>query len=84
LGLDVIFPAAMAGLCLGLITGRAEVVGAIVGALGGVGVGLVLSPAAGVVAAGILGPSAGMLLKENDQTKPEVSDPSEARGASRR
>ena len=31
-GLDVVFPAAMAGLCVGLITGRRELVAAAVGA----------------------------------------------------
>ncbi len=36
LGLDVVFPAAMAGLCVGLITGRRELVAAAVGAAVGV------------------------------------------------
>jgi 4-azaleucine resistance transporter AzlC len=83
LGLDVIFPAAMAGLSLGLITGRAEFIGAVVGALSGVGVGIVFSPAAGVVAAGIFGPTVGMLFREDDQATPVLSDPNGARGASR-
>ena len=40
LGLDVVFPAAMAGLCVGLITGRRELVAAAVGATVGVLVSL--------------------------------------------
>ena len=60
-GLDVIFPAAMAGLAVGLITGRRELVAAIVGATVGVGVGLAWDPAAGIPAGGLLGPVAGLV-----------------------
>lgn len=59
-GLDVIFPAAMGGLAVGLITGRRGLVAAVVGAVIGVGVGLAWDPAAGVVAGGLLGPLAGL------------------------
>ena len=52
-GLDVIFPAAMAGLAVGLVTGRRELVAAIVGAVVAVGGrrsrGI---PAAGIIAGG--------------------------------
>ena len=44
LGIDVIFPAAMVGLAVGLITGRRELVAAIVGAGVAVGVALVVEP----------------------------------------
>lgn len=59
-GIDVIFPAAMIGLAIGLITGRRELVAAIVG--GGVGVmaSLLTSPAIGIVAGGLVGPLAGL------------------------
>lgn len=60
LGLDVIFPAAMAGLAVGLIAGRRELVTAITGAVVGVGVSLAWDPAAGVIAGGLLGPLVGM------------------------
>lgn len=60
-GLDVIFPAAMAGLAVGLIAGRRELVAAIVGAVVGVAVGLVWEPAAGIMAGGLLGPIAGLV-----------------------
>jgi 4-azaleucine resistance transporter AzlC len=62
LGLDVVFPAAMAGLCVGLITGRREIVAAAVGATVGVMVSLVAGTGVGIVVGGILGPVAGMLV----------------------
>ena len=49
LGIDVIFPAAMIGLAVGLITGRRELVAAIVGAGVAVVVALASSPAIGIV-----------------------------------
>jgi branched chain amino acid efflux pump len=62
-GLDVIFPAAMGGLAVGLITGRRELVAAISGAVVGVAIGLAWDPAAGIVAGGILGPVVGMAVR---------------------
>ena len=62
LGLDVIFPAAMAGLAVGLITGRRELVAAVVGATVGVGVVVARATAVGVVAGGVLGPVVGLLV----------------------
>lgn len=62
LGIDVIFPAAMVGLAVGLITGRRELVAAIVGAAVAVGVALVSSTAIGIVAGGIIGPLIGLLV----------------------
>lgn len=60
-GLDVIFPAAMAGLAVGLVTGRRELVAAISGAVIGVAVGLASDPAAGILAGGLIGPLLGLL-----------------------
>ena len=62
LGLDVVFPAAMAGLCVGLITGRRELVAAAVGATIGVLVSLAVGTGVGIVAGGVLGPLAGLLV----------------------
>jgi 4-azaleucine resistance transporter AzlC len=62
-GLDVIFPAAMGGLAVGLITGRRELVAAIAGAVIGVAVGLAWDPAAGIIAGGILGPLIGLATR---------------------
>ncbi|HLX35421.1 MAG TPA: AzlC family ABC transporter permease [Candidatus Limnocylindrales bacterium] len=60
-GLDVIFPAAMGGLAVGLIAGRRELVAAIVGAFAAVGISLAWDPAAGIIAGGLLGPIVGMV-----------------------
>ncbi len=62
-GLDVIFPAAMGGLAVGLITGRRELVAAIAGAVLGVGIGLSWDPAAGIIAGGVIGPLIGMAIR---------------------
>ena len=62
LGLDVIFPAAMAGLCVGLITGRRELVAAAVGATVAVMASLAFGTAIGIIAGGLIGPLAGLLV----------------------
>ena len=62
-GLDVIFPAAMGGLAVGLITGRRELVAALAGAVIGVAVALAWDPAAGIIAGGVLGPALGMAAR---------------------
>jgi 4-azaleucine resistance transporter AzlC len=62
IGLDVVFPAAMAGLALGLSTGRREVVAAIAGATIAVFVSLAWDPAGGIVVGGLLGPLLAMTL----------------------
>jgi 4-azaleucine resistance transporter AzlC len=62
-GLDVIFPAAMGGLAVGLITGRRELVAAVAGAVIGVAVALAWDPAAGIIAGGVIGPLVGMAVR---------------------
>jgi 4-azaleucine resistance transporter AzlC len=62
LGFDVIFPAAMIGLAVGLITGRRELVAAMVGAGVAVGVALVTSPSIGIVSGGVFGPVVALLV----------------------
>ena len=62
-GLDVIFPAAMGGLAVGLITGRRELVAAISASVIAVGVGLAWEPAAGIIAGGVIGPLIGMAVR---------------------
>jgi 4-azaleucine resistance transporter AzlC len=61
-GLDVVFPAAMIGLAVGLVTGRRELVAAVVGAAVAVGVSLAWDPAAGLLAGGLLGPLAAQAM----------------------
>ena len=61
-GIDVIFPAAMAGLAVGLITGRREIVAALAGAAIGVAASLAITPTIGIIAGGVLGPIVGLLV----------------------
>ena len=63
-GLDIVFPAAMAGLAVGLVTGRREVAAAASGAVFGVLLSLVAGPAIGIVAGGLLGPLVGMAIPD--------------------
>jgi predicted branched-subunit amino acid permease len=62
LGIDVIFPAAMGGLAVTLVTGRRELVAAVAGGLIGVAASVVWDPTIGVIAGGILGPLVGLLV----------------------
>jgi 4-azaleucine resistance transporter AzlC len=61
-GLDVVFPAAMAGLAAGLVTGRRELVAAGAGAAIGVVLSVALGPSVGIVAGGLIGPLVGMAV----------------------
>lgn len=89
-GLDVVFPAAMAGLAVGLVTGRRELVAALVGSAVGVAVGLAWDPAAGILAGGLLGPAVGLVTPAGPAGRrheavivfsPTMDDPSGPRGA---
>jgi predicted branched-subunit amino acid permease len=62
LGLDIVFPAAMGGIAVGLVSGRRELVAAAVGAAVAVAVGLAVDTPVGIVAGGLLGPLAGLLV----------------------
>jgi branched chain amino acid efflux pump len=73
LGLDVIFPAAMGGLAVGLIAGRRDLVAAIAGATIGVAVGLAWDPAAGFLAGGLLGPLVGLAVPSRPPTGGDVA-----------
>jgi 4-azaleucine resistance transporter AzlC len=59
-GLDVIFPAAMAGIAVALIVGGRELIAALAGVVIGVAVGLAFDPAIGVVCGGLFGPLVAM------------------------
>ncbi len=74
LGLDVVFPAAMAGLAVGLSTGRREVVAGVAGVGIAVIVGLAVDPRAGVLAGGFLGPFVGLLVPRRDGGIPEPDE----------
>jgi predicted branched-subunit amino acid permease len=68
LGIDVIFPAAMIGLAVGLVTGRRELVAAVAGAAVAVAVSLAVSPTIGIIAGGIVGPAIGLLVPPSGVT----------------
>ena len=74
LGLDVVFPAAMAGLAVGLATGRREVLALAAGVAIALVTALVVDPRAGVVAGGLLGPALGLALPRRDPTVPEPDE----------
>ena len=69
-GLDVVFPAAMAGLAVGLATGRREIVAGGAGAAIGVVLSLAVGPALGIIAGGLLGPLVGMAIPDRDGPEP--------------
>ena len=73
-GLDIVFPAAMAGLAVGLATGRREVVALAAGVAIAVAVGLAVDPRVGVVAGGLLGPAAGLAIPRRDRAVPEADE----------
>lgn len=78
IGLDVAFPAAMAGLSLGMVSSRRDVAAA-VGAVGvAVPAGLLAGPAVGLVAGAVIGPLAGLAVpasgsEPRDGEVPEAS-----------
>jgi 4-azaleucine resistance transporter AzlC len=73
-GLDIVFPAAMAGLAVGLATGRREVAAGVAGVGIAVLVGLAVDPRAGVLAGGFLGPVVGLLVPRRDPKVPEADE----------
>jgi 4-azaleucine resistance transporter AzlC len=74
LGLDVAFPAAMAGLSLGMVTGRRDVAAAIGAVVVAVCVGLVGGVSLGLVAGAVLGPLFGLMVPERPDFQPAPVD----------
>lgn len=62
LGIDVVFPAAMAGLSVALVTDRRALVAAAAGALVALAVALAVQPSVGVIAGGLAGPLIAMVI----------------------
>ena len=75
LGLDIVFPAAMAGLLVGLVTGRAELAAAVGGGAVTVVVALAVQPAVGIVAGGLIGPVIGLLVGRVNDSDALPRDP---------
>jgi branched chain amino acid efflux pump len=73
-GLDVIFPAAMAGLAVGLVSGRREVVAVLSAIIVSVVVALQSDPAIGIICGGVVGPLVGLLIPAPAESiEPEAS-----------
>jgi len=62
LGLDIVFPAAMAGLAVGLANGRREVAAAAAGVVCAVVIGLLWDSRVGIVIGGLVGPLVGLAI----------------------
>jgi predicted branched-subunit amino acid permease len=76
-GIDVVFPAAMAGLAVGLIAGRREIVAITAGIGVSVAVALTWDPRIAVVAGGLVGPLIGLALpdKADGRAAPTIPAP---------
>jgi 4-azaleucine resistance transporter AzlC len=83
LGLDVAFPAAMAGLSLGMVSGRRDVAAALGAVAVAVVVGLSGGASLGLVAGAVLGPLFGLAVKPSsheESSEPETPEPSAEAG----
>ena len=83
LGLDVAFPAAMAGLSLGMVSGRRDVAAALGAVCVSVLVGLAGGASLGLVGGAVIGPLFGLMVppSPNDESsKPDEPEPSAAAG----
>ena len=73
-GLDVVFPAAMVGLAVGLLAGRREIVAALAGASIAVAISLAFGPGIGIVAGGLLGPLLGLFVPSRAAARAAAPD----------
>jgi len=64
LGLDIVFPAAMAGLAVALVVDRRAATAAVVGVVVGVVVALAVGPSVGILAGGLAGPAVALMVRE--------------------
>jgi 4-azaleucine resistance transporter AzlC len=83
LGLDVAFPAAMAGLSLGMVSGRRDVAAALGAVATAVTVGLIGGPSIGLVAGAVIGPFFGLAVPPSaheESSEPESPEPSATAG----
>lgn len=74
-GLDVVFPAAMGGLAVGLLTGRRELAACFGGIVVSIGVALTLEPKVAVVAGGLIGPLIGLIVPASPTSPDEALEP---------
>jgi 4-azaleucine resistance transporter AzlC len=69
-GLDVVFPAAMAGIAVALVGGRRELVAVAAGIAIAIGAALVIDPRLGIVVGGVFGPLIAMMAPIPDAVEP--------------
>jgi 4-azaleucine resistance transporter AzlC len=82
LGLDIVFPAAMAGLAVALVTDRRSLVAAVAGGSIGLAVALAVRPEVGIVTGGVAGPLVAMLIPDAREQERRVDpDPLREPGA---
>ena len=75
LGLDIAFPAAMAGLSLGMVSGRRDVA-AVLGAVAvAVPVGLIGGASVGLIAGALIGPLIGLAVPPSEGDESSAPDP---------
>jgi 4-azaleucine resistance transporter AzlC len=83
LGLDVAFPAAMAGLSLGMVSGRRDVAAALGAVAVAVPIGLLAGASVGLVSGAVLGPFFGLAVppsRDEESSAPETPEPSAEAG----
>jgi 4-azaleucine resistance transporter AzlC len=83
LGLDIAFPAAMAGLSLGMVTGRRDVAAALGAVVVAVPAGLAAGASVGLIAGAVVGPLVGLAVPPgpNDESvRPETPEPAAEAG----
>ena len=75
-GLDVVFPVAMLGLAVGLVSGRRELIAAFAGGILGFWISWAVGPQIGIVAGGLLGPLVAMAVPETaEEAARHAGDP---------
>ena len=83
LALDVAFPAAMAGLSLGMVSGRRDVAAALGAVAVAVPIGLAAGTSVGLVAGAVFGPALGLAVPASpadESSAPETPEPSAEAG----
>jgi 4-azaleucine resistance transporter AzlC len=83
LGLDVAFPAAMAGLSLGMVSGRRDLAAALGAVAVAVAVGLIGGASVGLIAGAVLGPLIGLAVPPTpgeESGEPETPEPAAEAG----
>ena len=82
MGLDIVFPAAMAGLAVALVTDRRSLVAAVAGACIGLVLALTIQPAVGVIAGGMSGPLIALVIPDaREQDRAAGPDPRQSPAA---